>query len=66
MMNTDNTKATPELPGYQQPAKRIAMMYHLDYKGRIEHTVHVEYHTSSWGNYCSMGYITAEVYEVGQ
>ena len=46
--------------------KRIAIMYKLDYRGRIVHTIYVEYYTASWGNYCSLDYITDEVYEVRQ
>lgn len=46
--------------------KLIAMMYKLDWRGRIVDTIHVEYHTCHWGNYCSLGYITVQTYEVGE
>ena len=45
--------------------KRIAKMSLLDYKGQISQTVYAEYHSHAWENYCSMGYITIEVFSMG-
>ena len=42
--------------------KRIAKMSLLDYKGNVARTVYVEYHSHTWQNYCSLGYITIEVF----
>jgi hypothetical protein len=44
--------------------KRIAMMYKLDWRGRVIDTRHVVYHSTEWMNSCSLGFITAEIYEV--
>jgi hypothetical protein len=59
MSNQDNTRATPELAGWVAPKRKIVMMYKLDAKGRIVDTIDVEYHTARWGNYRSLGYVTA-------